>query len=207
MAYFLDFEASSILPGSFPIEVAWVDQDGRGETCLIRPAPGWLSPSRWQWDPVSASIHGITLGVLEHEGEDARMVARRLAEAVGGVPVYSDAPSYDGHWLAMLLDQGGMEGAVSLSNVRDAYGMACLPLFERLPKSEGIMKSARWAMETMRMRQVVSAAEDEEAERPRVHRALPDAMALWRTWRDIQDRVAVIVGREGTGCSTHPHRH
>lgn len=199
MAFFLDFEASSILPGSFPIEVAWVDHDGAGETHLIRPAPGWLSPDRWQWDPVSAGVHGITLETLEHEGKDARMVARRLAEALGSGPVYSDAPSYDGHWLDMLLDQDCMEGAVSLSNVRDAYGMACMPFFERLPKGEGVVKSARWAMETVRMRQVVKAAEDEEAERPRAHRALPDAMALWRTWRDIQDRVAVTVGREGTG--------
>lgn len=199
MAFFLDFEASSILPGSFPIEVAWVDHDGAGETHLIRPAPGWLSLDRWQWDPVSASVHGISVEMLEKEGEDACMVARRLAEAVGGGPVYSDAPSYDGHWLHMLLDQGGMDSAVSLSSVRDAYGMACLPLFERLPRGEGIVKGARWAVETMRMRQVVRAAEDEEAERPRVHRALPDAMALWRTWSDIKGRVAEIVRREGAG--------
>lgn len=76
---------------------------------------------------------------------------------------------------------------------------ACLPLFERLPKGEGIVKDARWAAETMRMRQVVQAAEDEEAERPRFHRALDDALALWRTWRDIRDRVAVIAGRAGMG--------
>ena len=199
MAFFLDFEASSILPGSFPIEVAWVDERGIGEGHLIRPAPGWLSRSRWQWDPVSATVHGITIGMLEKDGEDASMVARRLAEAVGGGPVYSDAPSHDGHWLDMLLEQGGIEGAVSLSGVRDAYGMACLPLFERLPEREGIIRTARWTVETMRMRQVVKAAEDEDAERPRVHRALDDAMALWRTWRDVKDRVAVIVRREGMG--------
>ena len=199
MAFFLDFEASSILPGSFPIEVAWVDEHGVGEGHLIRPAPGWLSPSRWQWDPVSAGVHGITIEMLEKDGKEASGVARRLAEAVGSGPVYSDAPSHDGHWLDMLLERDGREGSLSLVNVRHAYGMACLPLFDRLPKGEGIVKGARWAMETMRMRQVVKAAEDEEAERPRVHRALDDAMALWRTWRDIRNRVAVIVGREGAG--------
>ena len=197
MTFFLDFEASSLLPGNFPIEVAWVDEHGIGEGHLIRPALGWLSPSKWQWDSVSATVHGITIGMLEKDGEDASMVARRLAEAVGSGPAYSDAPSYDGHWLDMLLEQGGIEGVVSLSSVRDAYGMACLPLFERLPKTPGIVKGARWAAETMRMRQVVKAAEDEEAERPRVHRALDDALALWRTWHDIRDRVAVIAGREG----------
>lgn len=72
-------------------------------------------------------------------------------------------------------------------------------LFERRPEGDGIVKDPRWAMEMMRMRQVVQTAEDEKAERPRVHRALDDAMALWRTWRDVADRVAVITGREGAG--------
>ena len=42
MILFLDFEASSLLPGSFPIEVAWVDETGQGESYLIRPHEGWL---------------------------------------------------------------------------------------------------------------------------------------------------------------------
>ena len=91
---------------------------------------------------MSASIHGITIEMLERDGEDASMVNRRLAEAVGSGPVYSDAPSYDGHWLQMLLEQGGIEGVVNLFSVRHSYGMACLPLFERLPKGEAIVKDA-----------------------------------------------------------------
>ena len=39
MIHFLDFEASSLMKGSFPIEVAWVDQDAQAESYLIKPAP------------------------------------------------------------------------------------------------------------------------------------------------------------------------
>lgn len=196
MAFFIDFEASSLRPGSFPIEVAWVDMHGHGESHLIRPAPDWLSSDGWEWDAVSESVHGISLEVLMRDGKDAGMVARRLAKAIGDAQAYSDAPGHDGAWLECLLDEGGRAGAVKLSSVRTAYGMACLPFFERLPKDEGIVKGVRWAMETRRMRQVVRAAEEAEEELPRVHRALPDALALWRTWRDICDRVAVIMSRE-----------
>jgi len=43
---FIDSEASGLLPGSFPIEIAWVDESGQGESHLIRPAIGWLDESR-----------------------------------------------------------------------------------------------------------------------------------------------------------------
>ncbi|MFT8246485.1 hypothetical protein [Roseomonas sp. BN140053] len=41
MLYFLDLEASSLHYGGFPIEVAWVAEDGVGEVHPISPAPGW----------------------------------------------------------------------------------------------------------------------------------------------------------------------
>ena len=40
MLVFLDFEASSLAKRGYPIEVAWVFEDGRAESHLIRPAPG-----------------------------------------------------------------------------------------------------------------------------------------------------------------------
>jgi hypothetical protein len=40
MIVFLDFEASSLARHSYPIEVAWVFEDGASEAHLIRPAPG-----------------------------------------------------------------------------------------------------------------------------------------------------------------------
>jgi hypothetical protein len=38
MRTFLDFEASSLSDESYPVEVAWVFEDGHAESHLIRPA-------------------------------------------------------------------------------------------------------------------------------------------------------------------------
>ena len=40
MLAFVDFEASSLAKDSYPVEVAWVFEDGACEGHLIRPAPG-----------------------------------------------------------------------------------------------------------------------------------------------------------------------
>lgn len=41
MIVFVDFEASSLAKASFPVEVAWVFENGAARTSLIRPASGW----------------------------------------------------------------------------------------------------------------------------------------------------------------------
>jgi hypothetical protein len=53
MKVFLDFEASSLSDRSYPVEVAWVFQDGRSESHLIRPATEWTD-----WDDEAEAIHG-----------------------------------------------------------------------------------------------------------------------------------------------------
>ena len=40
MNVFLDFEASSLSDHSYPIEIAWVFEDGRSQSHMIAPAPG-----------------------------------------------------------------------------------------------------------------------------------------------------------------------
>jgi hypothetical protein len=40
MPVFLDFEASSLSKHSYLVEVAWVFEDGRSRSFLVRPAPG-----------------------------------------------------------------------------------------------------------------------------------------------------------------------
>jgi hypothetical protein len=93
MKVFLDFEASSLSDRSYPIEIAWVFEDGRSEAHLIAPAPGWND-----WDDVSESIHGISREMLEAEGEPHDVVATRLVEALAGHDLFASAPSWDGRW-------------------------------------------------------------------------------------------------------------
>jgi len=74
-ALFLDFEACSIHPESWPIEIGIARiESGQvlSDSRLIRPAPGWDLDL---WSVVSESIHGISLERLQDEGEDVTRVA------------------------------------------------------------------------------------------------------------------------------------
>ncbi len=75
MKVFLVFEASSLSDHSYPVEVAWVFQDGRSESHLIRPATGWTD-----WDDEAEAIHGITREKLASEGEPHADVATHMVE-------------------------------------------------------------------------------------------------------------------------------
>ncbi len=122
----VDFEASSLLPGTFPIEVAWVFEDGSGEAHLIRPVAEWLDPARDNpgWSAQSEKIHGISLESLLKSGEPADVVARRAAAVLADqtVVVCSDAPPMDELWLQRLFEAGGIRKRVSVVDVERLYG-------------------------------------------------------------------------------------
>ena len=192
---FLDLEASSLLPSSFPIEVAWVFEDGTGESHLIRPADGWLDLARGNpgWSPESERVHGIPLSKLVKQGEPAEEVAARAAAAFSSPQVLacSNAPGHDAHWLQRLNEAGGIRRRASLVDVRRVYGMLCRPLLDLLPPVDD---PDHWRVE-QRMRnlsaEIIARAEEAEHVRQRVrHRALPDAQALWRTHVAIREEVA-----------------
>lgn len=103
MRVFLDFEASSLSKGSYPIEVGWAGEDGSAEAHLIRPVPEWTD-----WDASAEAIHKINRETLLTEGEPHDQVARRVLEALGHHDVYVTAPSWDGAWLSKLLRAAGL---------------------------------------------------------------------------------------------------
>ena len=199
MIWFVDFEASSLLPGSFPIEVAWVDMDGVGESHLIRPTEEWLDCGRG-WSHQSEAVHGISLDTLMRDGEPPERVARRAAEvlAVAGAIVCSDAPGYDGGWMETLLAEGGQERGVRLANVAQLYGFACRPLLDGLASLRGAERERAEARVRNLAQEIVAGAEESERLRPRVrHRALADAEGLWRTWMAVQAEVARHLAEGG----------
>ena len=103
MIMFVDCEASSLDADSWPVEVgmAWL-AEGRVETrsSLIRPDPSW---SMRAWSPASAEIHGIAMEELRR-APPAAEVARWVAGMFGDATVVSDAPEWDGRWLARLYE-------------------------------------------------------------------------------------------------------
>lgn len=193
-----DIEASSLLAG-FPIEIGWVDENGQGESHLIRPADEWLSEGNTAWSPASERVHGISLPTLLAQGVSHATVANRAAQVLAPrhVTACSGAPATDGRWLHKLLKAGGQRRPVRLVDVNRLYGLACRPLQDLLPLADG----PAWDRADERIRnlarEIVARAEEEEALRQRVHhRALPDAETLWRTWQSIREQVALRLAEE-----------
>lgn len=99
---FLDFEASGLEAGSWPIQIgiARVQDDDTVSIHeeLIRPHPTW--PEKL-WSPVSAQVHGIPRSALDAAAE-AHQVATRVIDLLAGRTLVSDAPEFDERWLHML---------------------------------------------------------------------------------------------------------
>ncbi len=74
---FVDLEASSLLPGSYPVEVGWARPRalpwGRCAidvgSVLVRPEADWLSSG--SWDPNAEAVHGLSRGTLLRDGVPA----------------------------------------------------------------------------------------------------------------------------------------
>ena len=201
---FVDVEASSLAPSSFPIEVGWAANDGMEGAVLIRPAPSWIEPEarlRAAWSRQSQNVHGISLDALMrhgiHHAEAARAVVAALV-APGAVPA-SDAPSHDRNWMLRLTRSVGLPPPPTLTHVRDLNISLFRPLTARLPATEDPRREA--AVQSLRelAAAVMAQAEDVEERRGGIrHRALADAQAHLRVWRDIRDRVTTMLAQGWT---------
>ena len=112
---FIDFEASSLSPDSYPIEVAWGSCDSDLRSYLIDPSgvDSWV-----EWDEFAeAEIHRISRSMLFSEGVPTHTVARALSESIGGTVVYSDAPEFDTFWMERLFDAVDLECSITIKHV------------------------------------------------------------------------------------------
>ncbi|MBY6059479.1 hypothetical protein [Leisingera daeponensis] len=103
---FIDFEASSLSPQSWPIEVGLAWLDGKrvvSVSKLIRPRWNW---PEGDWNPKSEEVHGIPRSDLDG-ADHADNVAVWLLEVVEGRPLVSDAPEFDQRWCDRLLGKPG----------------------------------------------------------------------------------------------------
>ncbi|MCO8146692.1 exonuclease domain-containing protein [Rhodovulum tesquicola] len=104
--FFLDFEASSLEPHSWPIEIgmAWIDGSEIGSwSSLIRPDPRWEMEG---WHEASARIHGITPEELQ-QAPPASEVAAIAADMLAGRHPVSDAPEFEKRWARRLFQTIG----------------------------------------------------------------------------------------------------
>lgn len=99
---FVDLEASGLGPGSWPIEVGLAKLHADGsisiDVSLVRPHPTWDETC---WNLESAQVHNIPRATLDR-AEDPAEVALWVHHLIGDSLAVSDAPEFDGRWLAKL---------------------------------------------------------------------------------------------------------
>lgn len=174
MRAFIDFEASSLGRHGYPIEVAWVLEDGTAETYLLRPLEVWTD-----WDPAAEAVHGISREQLLQQGSPADVVANRLIDALGGHEVFASAPSWDGKWLSLLLRSAGLpRHAIRLIDtdigLSELAGALLAPF---LPSSE-IHRATR---------KILADAAGRFDDRTPAHRALQDAQQERERWLAVAE--------------------
>ncbi|SFP45096.1 transcriptional regulator [Sphingomonas rubra] len=183
MKVFLDFEASSLSDRSYPVEVAWVFQDGRSESHLIRPATEWTD-----WDEEAEAIHGISREQLAGEGDPHDVVGARMVEALIDHELFASAPSWDGKWLSVLLRGAGLpRHALRLRNTDEALRATATEILQ------GALPAARLDIE---VHALVASANAGKQARP-AHRALPDAQGEYETWLRLRQTARELLAQTG----------
>lgn len=181
MRAFLDFEASSLAKDGYPIEVAWVFEDGRSESYLIKPLAAWTD-----WDPGAEAIHGIARQTLLSEGAPAEIVARRVLDALSGHTVYASSPPWDGKWLSLLLRAGGLpRHALRLKDTDEIQLDSVLELIGATAQPDEAKAIAQTLIQHVRE----SMAGD-----PVAHRALADAEHERQIWLAVRREAGQHIG-------------
>jgi hypothetical protein len=179
MLVFLDFEASSLARHSYPIEVAWIFEDGASEAHLIRPAPGWDD-----WDAGAEAIHHIPRDRLLRDGMPHDALARRMMAVLAGHDLVATAPSWDGKWLSALLRAAGLpRHGLRLRDTEAAQRDAARAILRDSVAADRLDRE----IETL-----VVAARKQAEDAPRAHRALADAIAerdLWLAVRSAAEQL------------------
>lgn len=133
----IDFEASSLDSGTYPIEVGvcrWTAQDRciEGWATLIRPAEAWQA--RGSWSLASQEIHRIMPAELECGMEPADAVLA-LNSIIGTHVAYCDGGEHDVRWARMLIRAAGTQPTFLLGDF-DHFAQQC--------DQFGYMRLVRW---------------------------------------------------------------
>jgi hypothetical protein len=185
---FIDFEASSLSPSSYPIEVGWVFADGVCEEHLIAPHQDWLD-----WDPLSQQIHGISRSRLFRTGRPGPFVAKRISDALADCRVFSDAHTYDGFWLKRLFDAVGSSAPIEIEPIERLFAEMAKPLLIRA-RGEGIGEASPPVRRLLdQLGEALQAAKDAaEGTAPKRHRALADARHLREIWAAFGNNLEAL---------------
>ena len=194
MLVFLDFEASSLARHSYPVEVAWVFDDGASESHLIRPAPGWDD-----WDAQAEAIHHIPRDTLLRDGMPHDVLARRMVDLLSGHDLTASAPSWDGKWLSTLLRAAGLpRHTLRLRDTEEVQRETARAILETRVAAEHL------EAEVERLRVAATGGLPKAAT---AHRALADAAAEHRRWMAVRDAAEQfrVTGRNTNDAKIRIH--
>jgi hypothetical protein len=149
----IDFEASGFGKDSYPIEVGFVGEEGKGWCSLIKPEDDWQ-----HWDRDAAQMHHISREILLQHGNPCAFVADRLNHFLNGQTVYTDGWAHDYIWMARLFDAARTNPHFHLEDLRRVL----------TPEQE-----SRWYATKASVLQELHATR---------HRASVDALVLQLTW-------------------------
>lgn len=113
---FTDVEASGLHPDSYPVQVAWSDEQGSVEFHFIRPVEHWI-----HWDYNAQEMHGMSREFLFAHGEDVKTVANRMNEALGGKTIHTDNVMFDGGWIDMIFEEAGIDRTFEIADIFKIY--------------------------------------------------------------------------------------
>ncbi len=180
MLVFLDFEASSLGKQSYPVEVAWVFEDGRSRSFLIKPAPDWTD-----WSSEAEAIHGISRELLEKEGVAVSTIADEMVKTLSGHRLCASAPAWDGKWLSALLRAAGRpRHSLRLGKSDEAFfALAQIAL--------------RGAMSEEEMLLLVNEVIEQTEPAIPAHRALPDALLELARWKRVRNETQARASYRG----------
>ncbi|BFT31158.1 hypothetical protein D210916BOD24_23340 [Alteromonas sp. D210916BOD_24] len=117
---FLDIESSGFGDASYPIEVAWMSEQGLSDDFLIKPCADWLERGYWD-DHAEHSVHGISKAQLLAEGIDTFSAVSRLNESLQGKLLFCDMLALDGEWLTTLFIQARVAPFFKLADINQLY--------------------------------------------------------------------------------------
>lgn len=172
---FLDIEASGLHDGSYPIEIAVVDDGLNVREWLVRPEPDWTAI---EWSSAAEAVHGIRRADTVERGVPAADVATTLNALLSGKVVFSDAPEWDGAWLYKLHADTGVRQLYSLANENDA-----IPRHLATSGAGKVYRSSPLAG----VRALQDARWHADRAFPHVHRAAPDAVRMAARFRAFAD--------------------
>jgi len=115
MPLFLDCEASSLSHESYPVEIAWSDEDENIETHLINVSEYPVCYT--DWSKTAEKIHGLSQSYLKENGESPIVVANRLNEILLEKKMYSDNPDYDAFWCDRLFEAVNLKIKFEFKNI------------------------------------------------------------------------------------------